>query len=74
MKFCTHVRCEKYKILVGKPQGKRPLRRPRLRGEDNIRINLEELGGQVWNECIWLGTKGPVAVSCEHVKEPSGFI
>jgi len=56
MKFCTHVRCEKYKILVGKPQGKRPLRRPRLRGEDNIRINLEELGGQVWNECIWLGT------------------
>ena len=32
-----------FKILTGKPTGKRPLGRPRHRGEDNIRINLEEI-------------------------------
>jgi hypothetical protein len=32
------------KILVGKPEGKRPLRRPRRRWEDNIRITLMEIG------------------------------
>jgi len=29
---------------VGKPEGKRPLARPRLRLEDNIKIDLQELG------------------------------
>jgi hypothetical protein len=29
-----------YGILVGKPEGKRPLRRPRRRWEDNIKMNL----------------------------------
>jgi hypothetical protein len=33
-----------YRILVGKPEGKRPLGRPRLRWEDNIRIGLQEVG------------------------------
>jgi hypothetical protein len=33
-----------YKILVGKPEGKRPLGRPRRRWEDNIRIDLREIG------------------------------
>ena len=32
-----------FKILTGKPTGKRPLRRPRCRWEDNIRIDLEEI-------------------------------
>ena len=32
------------KILTGKPTGKRPLGRPRLRWEDNIRMNLEGIG------------------------------
>ena len=32
------------KILTGKPTGKRPLGRPRRRWEDNIRIDLEEIG------------------------------
>jgi hypothetical protein len=31
-----------YKVLVRKPEGKRPLRRPRHRGEGNIRTNLRE--------------------------------
>jgi hypothetical protein len=33
-----------YKILVGKLEGKRPLRRPRRRWEDNIRIDFREIG------------------------------
>ena len=32
------------KILTSKPTGKRPLRRPRRRWEDNIRMDLEEIG------------------------------
>jgi hypothetical protein len=39
-----------YKVLVGKPQGKRPLGRPRRRWEDGIRMDLREigLGGVDW--------------------------
>jgi hypothetical protein len=33
-----------YKILVGKPQGKRPLRRPRSRWEENVRMDHREGG------------------------------
>ena len=32
-------------MLVGKPEGKRPLRRPRRRWEDNIKMDLQEVGG-----------------------------
>ena len=31
-----------HRVLVGKPEGKRPLRRPRRRWEDNIRMDLQE--------------------------------
>jgi len=34
-----------YRVLVGKPEGKRPLGRPRCRGEDNIKMDLKEVGG-----------------------------
>ena len=33
-----------YRILVGKPEGKRPLGRPRRRWEDNIKIDFQEVG------------------------------
>ena len=33
-----------HKVLVGKPGGKRPVRRPRRRWEDNIKTDLEEVG------------------------------
>jgi len=33
-----------YRVLVGKPEGKRPLGRPRRRWEDNIKMDLQELG------------------------------
>ena len=41
-----------YRILVGKPEGKRPLGRPRHRWEDNIKMNLQEVGcaGMDWIE------------------------
>jgi hypothetical protein len=34
-----------HRVLVGKPEGKRPLGRPRRRWEDNIKINVQEVGG-----------------------------
>jgi hypothetical protein len=33
-----------YRVLVGKPEGKRPLGRPRHRWEDNIKVDLQEVG------------------------------
>jgi hypothetical protein len=40
--------------LVGKPEGKRPLGRPRYRWEDNIKIDLQEVecGGMAWIELV----------------------
>jgi hypothetical protein len=39
-----------YRVLVGKPEGKRPLGRPRRRWEDNVRMDIQELGcgGEDW--------------------------
>jgi len=41
-----------YRVLVGKSEGERPLRRPRHRWEDNIKIDHQELGcgGMDWIE------------------------
>jgi len=41
-----------YSVLVGKPEGKRPLGRPRRRWEDNIKVDLHEVGrgGMDWVE------------------------
>jgi hypothetical protein len=49
MRWAGHVECmgERsgvYRGLVGKPEGKRPLGRPRRRLEDNIKMNLQEVG------------------------------
>ena len=53
MRWAGHVaRMEKgsaYKILTGKPTGKRPLGRPRRRWDDNIRIDLKEIGIDIRN-------------------------
>jgi hypothetical protein len=39
-----------YRVMVGKPEGKRPLERPRRRWEDNIRMDLQQVvcGGMDW--------------------------
>jgi hypothetical protein len=43
-----------YRVLVGKPEGKRPLGRSRCRWEDNIKADLQEVGcGDVdWSELV----------------------
>jgi hypothetical protein len=40
------------KLLVGKPDGRRPLKRPRRRWLDNIRMVLVEVG---WGDVDWIG-------------------
>jgi hypothetical protein len=54
-----------YRILVGKPEGNRPLGRPRRRWEDNIKMDLQEVGcgGMDWIE---------LAGTYECGNEPSG--
>ena len=39
-----------YRVLVGKPEGRRPLGRPRFRWKDNIKMDLQEVGrgGMGW--------------------------
>ena len=49
MRWAGHVACMEegrvvHKVLVGKPEGKKPLGRPRRRWEDNIKMDLEEVG------------------------------
>jgi len=39
-----------HRVLVGKPEGKRPLGRPRRGWEDNIKMDLREVGGGDWME------------------------
>ena len=41
-----------HRVLVGKPEGKRPLGRPRRRWEDNIKTDLQEVGGSCGD---WMG-------------------
>ena len=57
MRWAGHVarlgeRRGAYRFLVGKPEGKRPLGRPRRRWEDNIKMDLQEVGcgGRDWIE------------------------
>jgi hypothetical protein len=47
-----------YMVLVGRPEGKKPLGRPRHRWENNIKMALQEVGA--WTGSIWLriGTGG----------------
>jgi hypothetical protein len=42
-----------YRILVGRPEGRRPLGRPWLRWEYNIKIDLQEVGWGAWTGLIW---------------------
>jgi hypothetical protein len=49
-----------YRVLVGKPEGKRPLGRPRRRWEDGMKMVLRAIGWGVWSGFTWLriGTVG----------------
>jgi len=55
IRWAGHVACmgerrDVYRVLVGKPEGKRPLGRPRCRWEDNVKMDLLEAGcgGMDW--------------------------
>jgi hypothetical protein len=56
---------------VGKPEGKRPLGRPRRRWEDNIEKVFPEVVWGAWTGSIWLRQ---VSGCCEYGNEPSGSI
>ena len=49
-----------YRVLMGKPEGKKPLGRPRRRWEDNIKMDLQEVGWGEWTGSSWrrIGTGG----------------
>jgi len=58
-----------YSVLVGKPEGKGPLWRPRHRWEDSIKMELQEVGCGIMD---WI--EGEVAGTCDLGNEPSGSI
>ena len=62
-----------YKILVGKPEGKRPFGRPRCRWEDNIKMNPQEV---LWEGMAWsdLAQVGRVAGICKRGHKSSGSV
>jgi hypothetical protein len=63
-----------FSILVGKPDRKRSLGRPRRRWECNVKMGFKEV---VWEGVDWtrlVQGKGTVVGCCEHGDEPSGFI
>jgi hypothetical protein len=62
-----------YSILVERPEGRRPLGRPRRRWEDNIKMDLREIG---FGDVDWIhwAQDRELADSCEHGNEPSGSI
>jgi hypothetical protein len=60
-----------YRVLVGKPEGKRPLERPRSRWEDGIKLDLTETG---WGRGVDSSRsgEGQLMGCCECGDEPSG--
>ena len=53
-----------HRVLVGKPEGKRPLERPRRRWEDNIKMYLQEVGGGGdWMELAQVRDRWPALVN-----------
>jgi hypothetical protein len=56
-----------YNILVGRPEGRRPLRRPRRRWKDNIKMDLWEIG---FGDVDWIRLTQEGTGSCEHGNEP----
>jgi hypothetical protein len=60
-----------YRVSVGKPKGRRLLGRPRRRWEDEIKMDLKEVGWGVWSGFTWLRI-GLLAGCHECADEPSG--
>jgi hypothetical protein len=62
-----------YRVLVRKPEGRSRFRRPGHKWKDNIKMDLRKLGLDCGLDSSGSG-QGPVAGSCEHSNEPSGFV
>jgi hypothetical protein len=67
MRWAGHVarigdRRGAYRVSVGRPEGRRPLGKPKYRWENNIKVDLYEVG------------RVQVEGACEYVNEPSGSI
>jgi hypothetical protein len=78
MRWAGHMACMgkgkvAYRVLVGKPKGKRPQGRPRHRWEDNIKLDLREIGidGANWIQLAQDRVQWQAFVNTD---EPSGFI
>jgi hypothetical protein len=63
-----------YRILVGKPEGKIALGRPRRKWVDIIKTDLREIGWGVMDLIDLAQNRGPVEGSCEHCNEFPGCI
>ena len=62
-----------YRVLVGKPEGNKPYGRPRRRWENNIKIDLREVG--LWHGLdLSVSDQEQMAGCCESGNEPSGSI
>jgi hypothetical protein len=77
MKWAGHVACmgeerKVYNVLMGKPEGRRPLGRSSRRWEDGVRMDLREIGLGVCGLDSTVSRQGPVAGCCECGDEPSG--
>ena len=63
-----------YSVLVGKPEGSRPLGRPRRRWVDNITMDLQEVGCEYMDSIGLAQDSDWVADACECGNEPSGSV
>jgi hypothetical protein len=75
-KYVAHLgdRRDAYKVLVGRPEVKRPIGRPTCRWEDNIKMDLQEVG---WGGMDWMDLaqeRCSVVGTCECGNEHSGSI
>jgi hypothetical protein len=60
------------RVMVGKPEGKTPLVRPRHRWKNNIKVELQEVGGGCGDWMELAQDRNSWRALVEHVEEPSG--
>ena len=61
-----------HRVLIGKPEGKRPLGRPRRRWKNNIKMDLQEVGGSCGDSMELAQDRDRWRGACGYGEEPSG--